>query len=538
MMPFDDLRTGSIFVAKLFAYLRHPLDTATALSTLRARLKTRGDDFLGLVRRAIYEHPASVYGKLLRMAGCDYAELERKVNKDGLEAALQALFRAGVYLTVEEFKGRKPIVRGNMTLEVTPQQLRNPFFHGHILANTSASRSSGTPVHIDMAFIRECAVDTLLALHARGGGSWQKAHWQVPGGGAIARVVEFSSFGDPVAHWFSHIDPKDGRMHARYRASAALMRWGSLLARVPLPCPEHVPLARPSPILHWMAEVLKRGGSPHLFTFTTSAVRLCQAALEAGMDLRGAHFTVVGEPLTPARAELIRQSGAGLAPRYAIIECGSIGHGCLLPEVPDDVHLLEDLYALIQPGADSDKATLPTTALLLSSLRPTAPFILLNVCMGDQAVVEKRSCGCPLETLGWRTHLHSIRSYEKLTAGGMTFLDFDIVHVLEEVLPAHFGGGPTDYQLVEEETDMGKARLRLVVHPRVGHLEKGIVRERFFSAIGEGGGAAKVMALMWREAGLLEIERRSPYVTSTGKILHLHQYRRVFDHEREASPAV
>jgi hypothetical protein len=57
--------------------------------------------------------------------------------------------------------------------------------------------------------------------------------------------------------------------------------------------------------------------------------------------------------------------------------------------------------------------------------------------------------------LGWTTHLRDIRSQEKLTAGGMTFLDTDLIRVLEEVLPARFGGAPTDYQLVEEEAEEG-----------------------------------------------------------------------------------
>jgi hypothetical protein len=90
--------------------------------------------------------------------------------------------------------------------------------------------------------------------------------------------------------------------------------------------------------------------------------------------------------------------------------------------------------------------------------------------MGDQAIVVQRACGCPLEQLGWVTHLHTIRSYEKLTGGGMTFLDTDVIRVLEEELPARFGGTPTDYQLLEEEADDGQPRLQLLVHPRVGPL--------------------------------------------------------------------
>jgi hypothetical protein len=44
----------------------------------------------------------------------------------------------------------------------------------------------------------------------------------------------------------------------------------------------------------------------------------------------------------------------------------------------------------------------------------------------------------------------------------MTFLDTDVIRVLEEILPARFGGGPADYQLVEDERADGQPCLRLV----------------------------------------------------------------------------
>jgi hypothetical protein len=158
----------------------------------------------------------------------------------------------------------------------------------------------------------------------------------------------------------------------------------------------------------------------------------------------------------------------------------------------------------------------------LSSLRLTSPLILLNVSMGDQAILGSRSCGCPLERLGWRTHLHTIRSFEKLTAGGVTFLDADVVRVLEETLPARFGGGPLDYQLVEEEAPDGRPRLRLLVHPGLGSVPESVIADAFLDAITAGSDAARVAGSLWREMGLPRIERRSPLTTPGGKILHVH----------------
>ena len=140
-------------------------------------------------------------------------------------------------------------------------------------------------------------------------------------------------------------------------------------------------------------------------------------------------------------------------------------------------------------------------------------------------MLAERACGCPLERLGWATHLHTIRSYAKLTAGGMTFPDTDVVRVLDELLPARFGGAPTDYQLVEEEAGDGEPRLRLLVHPGVGPLDADAVADTFLAALSTGSGVERVMGLAWREAGLLRVERRPPLTTVSGKILHLHQQR-------------
>jgi hypothetical protein len=235
-----------------------------------------------------------------------------------------------------------------------------------------------------------------------------------------------------------------------------------------------------------------------------------------------AQFTLTSEPITAARLDAVGRCGATGMPRYGTVECGPIGYGCAAPEAPDEVHLLHDLHALIQQGENGGPHAFPHEALFVSSLRPTAPLILLNVSLGDQAVVTRRSCSCPLERLGWATHLHTIRSFEKQTAGGMTFADTNVVRVLEEVLPAQFGGGPASYQIVEEETGTGHPLLRLLVHPEVGPISSDAVADASLHAISPGSGAERVMAQLWRDNGVLRVECRPPLVTDSGKVLHLH----------------
>ncbi len=519
--PISDAAAGARLLWSLPAFLRAPVHVEPARAMLDERLAHREVNFLAHVRTMVYRHARSPYLGLLKLAGCEYGDLERLVRREGIEGALHALLERGVYLTVEEFKGRQPTVRGSVTLRVSPEDLRNPMSTDHLLFQTSGSRGAPTPVPIDLADLRDSAVNTRLVLEARGGARWHMAHWGVPGSAAMARILEFSVCGAPAIRWYSQVDPAAPGVHPRYRWSVRAMRLASRLAGVPLPLPVHVSHENPLPIAEWLAAVLRAGHTPLLHTFPSSAVRLCRAAMEAGVDVRGAQFSLGSEPTTAARLAVIRQAGAVAVPHYATHECYFLAYGCLTPAAPDDLHFLHDRLALIQPGARSNRA-LPPRALLITSLRSTAPLILLNVSLGDQAVLGQRRCGCPLERLGWTTHLHTIRSYEKLTAGGMTFLDTDVIRVLEEVLPARFGGGSTDYQLLEEEDEHGQPRLSLLVHPALGQLDPAAVADAFLSAIGSGSGTAQVMALQWRQASVLRVERQPPRATVSGKIQHLH----------------
>ena len=531
-MSFTEMVAGARFVARLPAFLRRPLTVGEARAIVRRRLGARETDFLTLARTVIYDRPESPYRQLLRLAGCEYGDLAGLVTRDGLEGALRVLYRRGVYLTVEEFKGLRPVVRGSASVEVDPARCRNPLITPHVAVQSGGSRGVRTFIPVPLEFVRDRAVNKCLALNARGG-PWHLAHWDVPGGGLTA-VLSSCLAGTVPERWFSPVDPYDSGLHPRYRWSARAARWGSLLAGRPLPMPRHVPVVDPLPIAQWMNAVLRMGASPLLIGYSSAVVRLCRAARAAGLDLAGAQFAVDGEPLTRARLDVIRQTGAEAIPTYATSETGRMGEGCLNPAEVDEVHFLSDLHGVVQPGPGGGSPELPANTLLFSSLRPSTAFVLLNVSMGDQAVMSARSCGCPLEPLGWTTHLHDVRSQEKLTAAGMTFLDADVIRVLEEVLPARFGGAPTDYQLVEDEGADGRPRVALVVHPSVGPVPSKVMAQAFLAAIGGGSGAERMMGIVWRDAGLLRVERRPPVITASGKILHLHSMSH--DRARRATP--
>jgi hypothetical protein len=103
----------------------------------------------------------------------------------------------------------------------------------------------------------------------------------------------------------------------------------------------------------------------------------------------------------------------------------------------------------------------------------------------------------------------------------MTFTAERTVRLVEELLPERFGGGPTDYQLVEDRSGP-ISQVSIVVSPRVGAVDAEAVRETALAALAAGGVSPRFMADSWREAGLPRIERREPYATSRPKILPLH----------------
>jgi hypothetical protein len=520
-LPFD-LKMAASFLSRLPTFLRHKIEPAQARQIILQRMRNREQRFLDMAKQRIFGYPQSPYLKLMQYAGIELGDIKVMLRREGLEGTLIELLRAGVYLKVDEFKGRKDAVRGSQTIRTDPVRLRNPESQFHIPVHSSGSRTgSGTPVMIDLAYVADCAVNICLLFHLHSGDDWLKSDWEVPGGGALFRLLKFSRFGKPPVKWFSQLDPSSKELHPRYRYSGLGLHYASLALRSPIPAPEYAPLDDPSPIARWMAATLAKGGIPFLDTFPSSAVRLCLAAHEQGIDLTGSRILISGEPITAARTATIERTGAKLLPRYGSMETGPMGYCCMNRQGPDDLHMVEDLHALIQAGSHGPALGLPAEALFISSLQPSAPFVMLNVSMGDQAELLPGGCGCPVEEY-WPHRIRKIRSFEKLTCAGMTFLDTDVVKLLEEVLPGLYGGAPTDYQLLDNEDERGEPQLHLLIHPELGPLDESQVRETFFQALRGGSESAKVMGMTLQGAGVLKIRRQVPLSSGGGKILHLH----------------
>ena len=129
------------FARGLASFLREQTTLDDARQTIRERLTTREDNFLRILNRGIYGYPASPYLALLKEAGCQQGDVVRLVRSVGLDEALRQLLKAGVYVEFDEFKGRKPIQRGRLTLPVTAGDFDNPYLK--YCYETATSGSSG-----------------------------------------------------------------------------------------------------------------------------------------------------------------------------------------------------------------------------------------------------------------------------------------------------------------------------------------------------------------------------------------------------------
>jgi len=223
----EDVRVAARFFPRLPGFLRHRVTGEEARATVRARLESREADFLAVCRDFVYGNPRSPYRALMAHAGCEPDDLERLVRSDGVEGALAALWQEGVCLTVEQFKGRQPLVRGGRTIAVDPGYLVNPMAVVHVLGHSSGSRGPRTVVPLDLAWVRDHAMRRRLVLEARNGIRWRHAVWGAPGGSEMVIVLRFAVVGAPPEHWFSQPDPLDPELAARYRWSWRGLRWAA-----------------------------------------------------------------------------------------------------------------------------------------------------------------------------------------------------------------------------------------------------------------------------------------------------------------------
>jgi hypothetical protein len=524
----ETLRMIARYAAGLRTFLQTTLTEQECLQLIRCQQRNRQESFLQILKRGVFENSRSPYRVLLDHAGLNFSEIHRLVSIHGIEGALQKLLDLGVFVSIDEFKSRKPIRRAGLELSTQPRDFDNPLLHKHYEAKTGGSRGLRTRLVVDLDLLTYEAAQTQLFLMEFGLAGAATGMWRElpPGMVGIKNWLRYAKIGRSIEKWFSQRKQiacaEDIKFHCFTVVNGFLGRlWGR-----PMPKPEHVPPASAVRIARWL-EQKKREGAPALMdTNASTGARICLAAKEVGLDISGSFFRVSAEPYTSAKAHLVKEGGCRAASFYSAAEIGYIGLACGNPEHVDEVHLMTDKVAMIQRRKEVGESGPEVGSFLFTTMLRCCPKLMLNVELGDYGIVSERNCGCLLDRMGFRTHIHDVRSFEKLTSAGTTFLGTEIIALVEEVLPARFGGSQIDYQFVEAEEN-GMPVVHLLVSPRLGQVPEQLMVETVLSVLRAVPGG-NLMTGVWRDADTLRVVRSEPYTTGALKLLPLHILRGKF----------
>lgn len=514
-----DLGRAAAFGPGLRRYLREELTLAGARAEIERRMASRDGNFLEVLRTAVYGNARSPYRELLEWAGCEYGDAERMVRDQGLEPTLEALHSSGVYLTFDEFKGRHPIVRGQLTLSPRPDDLHNPLVRPYSFGRSGGS--TGPAVRVPRAWDnhRDSAANVMLHHHAHGLLETPSALWFSTPEIAVQSMIGSAPYRKTASRWFA--PPPD----ATPRTRRAFLRYFVLASRsagLRVPSPEPVTLEDAIVVARWASDTRDAHGQAMVSGYVSQMVRVAAAASEAGLDLTGVTLTGSGEPTTPAKVDKIQSTGARFVSEYWSNELGPIAFSCPRGHDGSDLHLQEDRLALIQVPQQVPHSQAHVDAFCFTTLMPSAVMVLLNTELDDYGGLERRSCGCPVEALGMTQHVRDVRSYRKLTGEGITLVGSEMERILEEVLPSRFGGTALDYQLAEEEDEQGLTRLLLLVSPRLSIQDEDEVASAVLDALRGGDALSHATAELWEQAGSLRVRRQEPHHTGAGKLMPLH----------------
>lgn len=497
--------------------LSTPVTSTDALAAVRARMPQRGQAFLEMLERTVFGYQDSPYRALLADAGYDLERVRTLVRQEGVESTLRRLCADGVYIAIEEFKGHRPAQRGGKTYRFSEKDFHNPLVTSGLPASSGGTRSQGIATTISVANHRMGAEHLSVALAAYGVEAFPAVIWLSSPGASLWGVLTWSAMWNAPPVWFTQLPARWEGFNQTYPLYMAIRAWARFKG-LRLPVLNYAPPGEEWRVLRWVTSPVAERGCT-VMTTPSSALRLALLARQEGRSLAHVTFVTIGEPLTSGKLGTIRSVGARAFSSLGFTEFGRATYGCASARSEDETHVCLDAVAVIQRRRSVDRLGQEVDALLFTALRSDARRILLNMETGDYAHMFARDCGCLLETLGWNVHLENIRSFEKLNAEGRLFFGSQLIALVEETLPAEFGGDPTDYQVLEQEDEEGFTRLSVLVHPRLGPLPEDAILRRVQDTLAP---SDKVGSEIWSKRGTIRVLRLPPMLTKAGKLMPLH----------------
>ena len=495
-----------------------PKDNPRAL--IQETLDNREANFLDLMRQVVFANASNPYNQLFQWAGCGYEDLTKAIGADGLESTLEELRKGGVYLSHDEFKGKKPIERSGRRIETRQGDFVNPLVRGMLETTSSGSRSTGTITRPSLAFQlhREAQEAVVLEQFQDPPRVVAAVYPILPSTVGLRRVMSCTRLGMPIERWFTLGGTLRDSGH--YRLLTHLLALEARTLGLPVRFPEYLPSNDFSPAAQWIADQRSQGREVLFLAPVSMAVRVAAAAIEHGMDIRGALFLSGAEPLTEAKRAVVERAGAEVYSRYGISELRWVGCSCREMNKGSCVHVMRDSVAVITHRRRAPLTDMELDSLLITTVLPSSAHVLINVEMDDCGTLEPASCDCSLKAMGFTQQIRNIYSYGKLTGQGITLLGTDMLNIIEQRLPDRFGGAPTDYQLVEREGN-SQTEIELRVNPRVGVDSQEAVKNFFLSEVKRMWGGSPTCR-QWKHTDGVRVVFAEPLMSGNRKIHALH----------------
>jgi hypothetical protein len=269
----SDIRGMARLIKAAPEFFRERVTVERAREQIKRDFDRREERFLEVVRSQIFERPKSPYLQLLRFAGCEFADVHAQVRRCGVEDTLAQLAREGVYLSSEEFKGKKDVTRGRHSFRVTPGSFENPN-----VAGGYRTQSSGTTNHpirsfvsLDLLAIRTPAACLAFAAHDLFSSVHAMYDSVLPGAAGINNLMIYARMGVAAERWFARTMPIKSKLERIYHSSTTrvLQHVASHCGAV-IPKPEFVSHHEVEKIIHWVAAQLAQRRA---CCITTAALR-------------------------------------------------------------------------------------------------------------------------------------------------------------------------------------------------------------------------------------------------------------------------
>ncbi len=524
MSVFNNIKKYYRFCKGLRKFLRETISLEESKAFIKEQTEKREKMFLNIVDKAIYKNSKSPYLKMLKLTDYKFEDIKNLVNTIGIELTLSKLALNGIYITFEEFKGRKKVIRNKKIFNFNESNFDNPFLSSYFEVESGGTSGPGTRTMIDFDFLSQEAVLRSVVLDIYGLMDAPCVLWFpiLPGNAGIKNIFRQVKIGRPPIKWFSQVDNRNIRPSIKDRFGTSFIVYMGKLLGSRIPKPEYVDLEEAYKIAYYIVDLIKEQSKCSVWTYVNSAVRICSAAKERNLNLAGTSFFITGEPITLTKLNEIKSAEANVIPYYAFVEGGIVAYGCANPDSPDDMHILSNRVAVISHKKKMENSNNNVDALLFTSLLPESPKILFNVEIGDYGLIRSRSCNCKFEDIGFLYHVSNIESFEKCTSEGMTFMVNDLINIAENILPARYGGSSSDYQFSEEFSENGITFINLAVSLRVGPVNESDLAKTIIHELGKGKGSKRLMAEIWSRANTIKIKRMDPVPTKRGKIFSFH----------------